>query len=237
MLPRIAVTTMEQVFNAIGPARAYNVLEILLSLNISFVMAMVIGWTYRQTHGGFSYSRSFVQALVLAAITSCIMIIAIGNNLARGLGILGALALIRFRTPVRDPRDIIFLFASLATGIGSGAQVFGVAILGPTYFCLVAWILHKTPFASKRQFEGLLRFILADDDTDKILEVKKILADYTSSAELVALREAIQGAAKEYTYQIRLLDPAGRADMLNALQTVKGITEPNMVMQRSTVEI
>ena len=228
---------MDPIINALGPARAYNVLEVLLSLNTSFIMAMVLGWTYRHTHGGFSYSRSFVQALVLAAITSCIMIIAIGNNLARGLGILGALALIRFRTPVRDPRDIIFLFASLATGIGCGAQVWGIATLGPLYFCIIAWFLHKTPFASKRQFEGLLRFILLDSEKENLSSIQSMLSDFTTSAELVAIREAIQGEAKEYTYQIRLLDPGGRADLLNAIQTVQGVAEPNIIMQRSTVEI
>ena len=169
---------MAPIINAIGPARAYNVLEILLSLNISFVMAMVLAWTYRHTHGGFSYSRSFVQSLVLAAIVSCIMIIAIGNNLARGLGILGALALIRFRTPIRDPRDIIFLFASLASGIGAGAQVFGVAVIGPIYFCLVAEFLYFAPFASRRNFEGLVRFILVEEHRDNIAQVQDLFSQY-----------------------------------------------------------
>lgn len=228
---------MDPIINALGPARAYNLIDVLQSLNMSFLMSMVLAWTYRHTHGGFSYSRSFVQTLVLAAITSCIMIIAIGNNLARGLGILGALALIRFRTPIRDPRDIIFLFATLASGISAGAQVWGVAILGPVYFSFIAWFLYKTPFASKRQFEGLLRFILLDEESDNLKAVQALLSDYTRSSELVAIREAIQGEAKEYSYQIRLLDPGGRADLLNALQTVQGVTEPNIVMQRSTVEI
>ena len=228
---------MAPIINAIGPARAYNVLEILLSLNISFVMAMVLAWTYRHTHGGFSYSRSFVQALVLAAIVSCIMIIAIGNNLARGLGILGALALIRFRTPIRDPRDIIFLFASLASGIGAGAQVFGVAVIGPIYFCLVAEFLYFAPFASRRNFEGLVRFILVKEHRDNIAQVQDLFSQYTSSTSMVAMREAIQGGAMEYSYQVRLLDPSGRTELVAGLESLNGVEEVSMVMQRSTVEI
>ena len=104
---------MEAIFNALGPARAFSPLQILFSLLLSFFMSLLLAAVYRHTHSGFSYSRSFVQTISLAAIVACIMIIAIGNNLARGLGILGALALIRFRTPIRDPRDIIHLFASL----------------------------------------------------------------------------------------------------------------------------
>ncbi len=228
---------MAPIFNALGPARAYNVLEVLLSLNIAFVMAMVIAWTYRHTHGGFSYSRSFVQALVLSAIVSCIMIIAIGNNLARGLGILGALALIRFRTPVRDPRDIIFLFASLATGIGAGAQVFGVAVIGPIYFCLVAEFLYISPFASRRNFEGLVRFILVEEHRENIDRVQELFSQLTGSASMVAMREAIQGGAMEYSYQVRLLDPSGRTELIAGLEALEGVEEVSMVMQRSTVEI
>lgn len=228
---------MAPIFNALGPARAYNVLEVLLSLNIAFVMAMVLAWTYRHTHGGFSYSRSFVQALVLAAIVSCIMIIAIGNNLARGLGILGALALIRFRTPVRDPRDIIFLFASLATGIGAGAQVFGVAVIGPVYFCLVAEFLYFSPFASRRNFEGLVRFILEEEHRENIDRVQELFSQLTASTTMVAMREAIQGGAMEYSYQVKLLDPSGRSDLVAGLEALDGVEEVSMIMQRSTVEI
>ena len=228
---------MAPIFNALGPARAYNALEVLLSLTISFVMVMVIAWTYRHTHGGFSYSRSFIHALVLAAITSCIMIIAIGNNLARGLGILGALALIRFRTPIRDPRDIIFMFAALATGIGAGAQVFGVAVLGPVYFCLVAEFLHLSPFASRRNFEGLVRFILLEENRDNITQVQDLFGQLTSSANMVAMREAIQGNAVEYSYQVRLLDPSGQTELVSGLEQLEGVEEVSMVMQRSTVEI
>ena len=91
------------------------------------------------------------------------MIMAIGNNMARGLGIMGAMAFVRFRTPIRDPRDIIFLFASLSIGIASGAQVFGVAIIGTLYFCFTALFLSWSPFASRREFEGLLRFMMPPD--------------------------------------------------------------------------
>lgn len=227
---------MDPLFNALGPARAFGLGEVLTSLFLSFVMGMLIAKVYRWTHGGFSYSRSFLQTLVLGAIVSTIMIIAIGNNMARGLGILGALALIRFRTPLRDPRDIIFVFASLATGISCGAQVFSIAIIGPVFFCLVAVFLTFSPFTSRRTFEGLLRFIVLEGH-DVEQEILQILSAHTAHVELVALREALQADAKEFSYQVRLLQPSGKAELVGALEQVEGIEDVSMIMQRSTVEI
>lgn len=227
---------MEALFNALGPARAFGVGEVFTSLCLSFVMGMLIAKIYRWTHGGFSYSRSFLQTLVLGAIVATIMIIAIGNNMARGLGILGALALIRFRTPLRDPRDIIFVFASLATGISCGAQVFTVAIMGPLFFCAVAVFLSFSPFTSRRTFEGLLRFIVLDG-YDVEPAIRQVLATHTAHVELVALREALQADAKEYSYQVRLLQPSGKVELVAALQELDGVDDVSMIMQRSTVEI
>ncbi|MEI6675592.1 MAG: DUF4956 domain-containing protein [Verrucomicrobiota bacterium] len=227
---------MEALFNAMGPARAFGLGEVFTSLCLSFVMGMLIAKVYRWTHGGFSYSRSFLQTLVLGSIVATIMIVAIGNNMARGLGILGALALIRFRTPLRDPRDIIFVFASLATGISCGAQVFTIAILGPVFFCVVAVFLTFSPFTSRRTFEGLLRFIVVDGH-DVDLTIQQLFATHAAHVELVALREALQAEAREYSYQVRLLEPSGKAELVTALEQVEGIEDVSMIMQRSTVEI
>jgi uncharacterized membrane protein YhiD involved in acid resistance len=177
-----------------------------------------------------------VQTLVLSAIVSSVMIVVIGNNLARGLGIIGALAIIRFRTPIRDPRDIIFLFASLALGIAAGAQHYAVGMMGSVFFVLTALYLSWSPFTSRREFEGLLRFVLPKTGDSPAL-VQEVLAQYTASAELVSLRDAIQGGAVEYAYQVRLLDPSYKADLVESIQKIPQIEEVSLLMQRATVEI
>ncbi len=182
------------------------------------------------------HEAKYIHTLVLGAIVSCMLIMAIGNNLARGLGILGTLAVIRFRTPIRDPRDIIFLFASIAVGISTGAAVFSVAAIGTVFFCVVAMYLHWSPFASRREYEGLLRYMLPPGSpADK--DVNVVLARFCDSSVLIAMREAVQGDAIEYSYQVRLADPAYHADLLDELHRVAGIREVSLLMQRSTVEI
>ena len=227
---------MQPIFESLGPARALNGMQLLLCLIVAFLASSMLAMVYRWTHSGFSYSRSYLQTIVLASVVSCIMIIAIGNNLARGLGILGALALIRFRTPIRDPRDIIFLFASLAVGIAAGAQVFMVCIIGSLFFSLTALYLHWSPFSSRRSFEGLLRFS-APRHNHLESPLKDVFDRYASSAEMVSMREGAQGGILEYAYQIRLLDPTYKTNLVSDIEDLEEVNEVSLIMQRSTVEI
>jgi uncharacterized membrane protein YhiD involved in acid resistance len=227
---------VDEFLTIFGPARVLGVEQILCSVLASFVLCSMIAVVYRWTYEGLSYSRSFVQTIILSGVIACILIMAIGNNLARGLGILGTLAIIRFRTHIRDPRDIIFLFASLATGISSGASVFMVAIVGTVFFCLVVLFLHRAPFTSRRDYEGLLRFVVPAEDPREDA-VRRVLQQYGSAYQLVAVREAAQGVAQEYSYHIRLLDPSYQPDLIRGLQEIEGVSDVSLLMQRSTVEL
>lgn len=227
---------IEDLMASWGPARVLGTEQILFSCLMAFILCTVVAAVYRMTHQGLSYSRSFVHALILGGVITSILIMAIGNNLARGLGILGTLALIRFRTQIREPRDTIFLFAALATGIACGAAVFPVAIIGTLFFCVVAVFLHWSPFASRREYEGLLRFVMpagAQDDST----VRSIMSACCQSFQLIAMREGAQGDLLEYSYHVRLLDPSYQSDLVNGLRMVEGVSEASLLMHRSTVEL
>jgi uncharacterized membrane protein YhiD involved in acid resistance len=227
---------MEQFFDLLNGQNELILPQVFVSLCTSFVLGLVLASVYRWTHQGFSYARSFIHTIVLSSLVITIMVMAIGNNMARGLGILGAMAFIRFRTPIRDPRDIIFLFAALALGISAGAQVYDIAIVGTLFFAGAAFFLTYSPFASRREFEGLLRFILPNDSRSED-EIDRIFQEYTRSADLLAARDAIQGEAVEYTYQIQLIDPSFKTDLIDAISNLPGSSDISLIMQRTTVEI
>jgi hypothetical protein len=223
-------------FDALGASRALEAIEVFYSLAMAFILGMVIANVYRWTHQGFSFQRTFLHTLVLATMVIAIMIMAIGNNMARGLGILGAMAFIRFRSPIRDPRDVIFLFCCLAVGIACGAQTFMVGIVGCIGFSLAAFYLAWSPFASRREFEGLLRFMLPKDSSAHD-ELDRIFVTYCARTEIVATREAIQGEVLEYAYNVRLIDPTYKTDLVDAIAKLPDAQEVSLVMQRTTVEV
>ena len=111
-----------------------------------------------------------------------------------------------------------------------------MGIVGTVVFCVVAFYLHRSPFASLRVYEGLLRFNLPAGSWSRET-VREIFGKYCTSAVLVAMREAIQGEALEYSYQIRLRDPTYHDELLDELRRVEDISEVNILMHRATVEI
>src|SRR5206468_2550670 len=96
----------------------------LLSMVLAIALSMGIAWAYVLTYHGPSYSRSFVQTVALAGVISSMVMLAIGNDIARGLGLVGALTVVRFRSTLKDTRDLLFVFASLAVGVACGVQAF-----------------------------------------------------------------------------------------------------------------
>jgi len=227
---------VDQVLTVFQNAHTLGIGMVVSSLLLAFVLSSALATVYRWTFQGLSYSRSFVHTMVLGSMIVSLLIMAIGNNLARGLGILGTLAIIRFRTPVRDPRDMVFLFASLGVGIACGANTFTVAVTGTVMISAAALLLHWSPFASRRQYEGLLRFTLPAEALVED-EVKHALHECCSAFYLLAMREAVQGDMIEYSYQVRLLDPSYQAELVDKLHQIEDVSDANLLMQRTTVEL
>ena len=114
----------------------------LASLLLAFALSIVVAWVYSATHVGMSYLRGFTQSLAMGGIISGAIMLAIGDDVARGLGVVGALTIVRFRTTIKDTRDLMFVFASLSTGIACGVQSYAIAVVGIGVFTLAVLFLH-----------------------------------------------------------------------------------------------
>ena len=222
---------------AASSSQSLSLQHVISAMLLSFVLCSMVAKLYQLTFQSLSYSRSFVHTLILGGMIVCMVMMSMGDSLARGIGVLGALSLIRFRTVVRDPRDMMFLFAALGIGIACGAGMFAVAVTGSVLLSSVIILRHFAPFATHRRYEAMLRFLAeADDDTARE-DVDKVLAECCSAYMLIAMREAVQGDLLEYSYQVRLVDPSYQVDIVKKLEALDSIAEVNLVMQRTTVEL
>jgi Domain of unknown function (DUF4956) len=206
-----------------------------LSLLLAFALAQVIAVVYVWTFRGMSYSAGLVHSMIIGATIAAMLMLAIGNSIAAGLGIAGGLALVRFRTALREPRDMMFVFAALGVGIASGLGAHVVALMGTVLFCVAVFTLTVSEFGSQRRFDGLLRFQLptaADEG-----EVMALLRKHSSFVALVTLREVAQGQAMEHAYQIRLTDPKHRTQLIQGLERLPGIQDVSLLLQEPTVEL
>ena len=227
---------MDELLSTFSTSNGVNGTQVFCAEIMAFVLCSVVATFYRWTFQGLSYSRSFVHTQVLGGMVVAMVIMAIGNNLARGLGILGTLAIVRFRTPIRDSRDMMFLFMALGLGIACGAQTYLVAVIGTFCICVAVMLLHWSPFASRRAYDALLRFTLPMDSTSEDL-AKRVMQDTCTSFSLIAMREAAQGDILEYSYQIRLIDPSYQSEVVDRLHQIDDVKGANLLLQRTTVEL
>ncbi len=141
----------------------------LFSIFLSFVLSSIISFTYHLTSKS-SLSRNFVQAMILSSIVTCMVIMAVGNNVAAGFGIMGAIAIVRFRMRVENPRNIIFIFATLSVGIAAGVYGYSIAIAGTGVYCIVSYVLYLSPYGTKiLDKEFTLSFILLEAMTEEAM--------------------------------------------------------------------
>ncbi len=213
-----------------------SIIGIIYTVLLSFLLASIIAITYERTFRGLSYSRNFVQAMILGGIVAGMVMQAIGDNLARGLGMLGALAIIRFRTSFKDPRDIIFMFAAVASGIACGVFGFGIAVVGSLGFCLAAVFLHFSPLGEYRYYDGMLRFNM-DSGSPARGELEGVLSKSCRTFALVTLRETTQGTRLEYAYHVKLRKGATRDALVDGIRKLASARDVSLLLQETTVEI
>ena len=163
----------------------YNPQEILINLTLSFILGVIVSIVYKKTHKGLSYSQSFMITNVFVAVIVCMVIMIIGNSLARAFALVGALSIIRFRTVVKDTKDTAFIFWSLATGMASGTGSYFLAISGTIILSIIAFILHKTNFGSIVKSEFILQFRINSSEKNLSESFIKIIQQYIKSNVLL----------------------------------------------------
>jgi uncharacterized membrane protein YhiD involved in acid resistance len=203
---------------------------------LSFVLGSAIAVGYIKTFRGLSYSRNFLHCLVLFPILMSIAMQAIGDNVARGIGMVGTVSLLRFRTEIKDPRDMIFIFSSLAVGLAAGVHAHVVAVLGTACFLSAVFVLSRTPFAHGPQYDAMLRLNLgAGEAQQKALEA--VLNQHCRNFNLISLREMGQGNVLDFSYHVKFKDAGHREALVQDIKSIEGAKAVNLLMQDAIVEV
>jgi len=121
-----------------------SISSIIITLLIAFFAGLFIYILYKRIFSGVLYSKSFNVSLVGMTVVTAMVILAVNSNLILSLGMVGALSIVRFRTPIKDPTDLIFLFWSAASGIVIGAGFYTLALIGSIIIGLVMFVFVKS---------------------------------------------------------------------------------------------
>jgi len=192
---------------------------VLFTFLLTFLLSGLIAFTYERTSPHTIRNPNFMQAIILSALAASTIMQAIGDSVATGLGMLGALAIIRFRTTLRDPRDIVFMFATLGAGLACGVYGFYIAIIGTGGFCVVAFALWLTPYNIGNNTLWELRVRMPDEDVElQIFE--EVLAQYCKHWNQHGMRAASDSSGQaflEYDYVVIMRQEKERRSLLQAL--------------------
>lgn len=206
-----------------------NVIVIAL---VAFVLSSVIAFIYQRTARELESPRYFIQALILISVPVATVMQAIGDSLARGLGMLGALAIIRFRTTLRNPRNMVFMFTSISVGIAAGVYGITIAVVGTLAFCSIVMLIHFSPLSKTNSIIGTLQFEIPNEDLlapnmkDKIEDVLK-----SRSSKVSLSKYSINNKKKEevvfemvsFEFKLRFENKENARVLVNELSKMQGV--------------
>jgi len=204
-------------------AESASIETLIYTILLAFILSSLLAIVYQKTLGGQPYSRNYIQSVVLISLISAVIIQAIGDSLARGLGIMAAMAIIRFRTNLKDSRDLLFLFASLAAGISCGSYSFDIAIVGTIGFSIATVILYFTPLGPDTGIKGTLRFSLSTKSNEKQY-LDKFIKHYCKDFLLIELMDE-EDESFAYSYQISLKENKTYEELLKELKRLPSIKD------------
>lgn len=206
---------------------------VIVNILFTFVLALIISWVYQKTHKGISYSSSFLTSLVLMAILASVAMMILSNNLVRALGVLGIFALIRFRTILKDTKDVAYLFFALAMGMAVGTANYAIAAISTPVISLIMMILDKYNFGSAQKNGFLLTLI-----TDRVFDFnagQALIGKHTRSRQFLQAKTQPDGE-QEYYFSLLFKEGADPGEFIRQMKAMAGVKTVELISGKNAVE-
>jgi hypothetical protein len=208
----------------------------LLSLMLAFLCGHVIAWVYMVCHSGLSYSRSFVNALIVLGLIVSVVMMVMANNLLIAFGLMAVFAIVRFRNILRDTLDTTYILASITMGMATGTKKFTTAIVGTVVFALLMLYLHFTQFGSRHRYDLVLNLHWGRPLAE-LRDLLNLLDRHARRAVVASQRSNVGYEGTDLSYRLLLRD-AGRVDELLAeLKAFPGVTRVTSLKAEEESEV
>ena len=227
---------MENISDILKPSAVYLPTEIIINLILSFIFGLIISLVYKKTHKGLSYSQSFMITNVFVSVIVCMVIMIIGNNLARAFALVGALSIIRFRTVVKDTKDTAYIFWSLASGMATGTGSYFLAFAGNFIISLIAYIFYKTNYGSIIKSEFILQFRINSGDKKIAESYNKVLSKYTKSQTLLSSESSNDKKSIKISLDIIMKDDLNQNILVEDISKIKGLSEVVIIAAKTDID-
>lgn len=207
-------------FNFLSKAASISIVDIVVALVISFCIGLFIFFVYKKTFNGVMYSASFGISLIAMNLITTLIILAVSSNLIASLGMVGALSIVRFRTVIKEPLDLVYMFWSITAGIIVGVGLVPLAVIGSIAIGVILVV-----FVSKKTTDTpyVMMVNVADEATEKA-----VLDAVKEQAKRYMLKsKSVSKNGIELTLEVRLKE--GTAQMVNNVSNIAGVANAVLV--------
>ena len=199
---------------------AVSVLDMALALVLSFGLGVFIFLVYKKTYQGVMYSSSFGVTLIALTMITTLVILAVTSNVVLSLGMVGALSIVRFRTAIKEPLDIAFLFWAIAAGIVLAAGMIPLAVIGSVIIGVILLV-----FVNRKSHADPYILVFSCDGQDSERRAGELLQNATKLCRVKS--KTVRPGQIEVNYDVRLKD--GDTGFVNALSTLAGVRSAALV--------
>ncbi|MBS5950312.1 MAG: DUF4956 domain-containing protein [Clostridium sp.] len=202
-------------------ASTFNALDMIIALALAFAIGLFIFLVYKKTFRGVMYSENFGVSLLAMTLVTTLIILAVTSNVVLSLGMVGALSIVRFRSAVKEPLDIAFVFWSVSVGIVLGAGLIPLAIFGSVFIGIIMLV-----FVNKKSSDNPYILIVncTDDNSENLVidHINKSVKKHIIKSKTVSANNGI-----ELTVEIKLKDMSTK--FVNEINDLKGVNNVVLV--------
>ena len=212
----------------------YSNMEMVINTIAALIIGVLISLVYRLTHKGLSYSQSFSQTIVFVTLIVAIVMMVIGGSLARAFALVGALSIIRFRTVLKDTKDMAYIFGALALGMAAGTSNYFLAGIGTVVVSALAFLLHRTNFGAVYKSEFISRFRFdRSGDSNGYLEA---INTTCKRSDLLHMEPSGDNLSVGLTYDVALKDDITAAELTERMGALDDASEIVLIAAKNDVD-
>lgn len=221
--------TLEQLFNLQDLSGSFSATDVVLALALSFMLSSFIGWIYKVTHRGTSYTQSYVHTLVLMSMVVSVIMLIVGSNIARAFSLVGALSIIRFRNAMKETRDVGFIFFAMAIGMATGTKFYMLAVIATALISLVVLIMTRLDWYSRDASGQQLVKIQVPNDAEFDTVFNETMVKYTNASDLISVDSVRSGMLTELVYSVSLKKKASAQAFLADVKRLNGNNKVTLI--------
>jgi uncharacterized membrane protein YhiD involved in acid resistance len=224
------------IFNFQDLTGEFSVLDIVIVMRLSFVLSAFIGWIYKITHRGTSYTQSFVFTLVMNGMVVALVMMIVGSNIARAFSLVGALSIIRFRNAVKETRDVGFIFFTMAIGMAIGTKFYLLAVAGTIVISLMVVVMMRFNWFARDVASQILRIqVPSGIPFDTLFD--NLFVKFTNSSELISVDTVHSGMLTELTYSIGLKKSDRMQEFLSEVRNLNGNNKVTLIAGYNSTDL